>query len=77
MALQSLQPAFIGVGSGLEGRVAFNRRVVMRDGSARTLGLEAGDPNILYVEGPIDPELGVLSVSGEGLRMVAMLRTRP
>jgi len=63
----------VGVGSGLEGRVAHNRRCVMRDGTVRTLALSAGDPNILYVEGPIDPELGVLTATTEDLRMVAML----
>lgn len=72
LASESLKPVRIGVASGIEGRVAFNRRFVMRDGTAVMLP-PAGDPNIRYVEGPIDPELGVMCVSTDSLRILAML----
>jgi len=59
-ALDGLQEAEIGFGSGFEFDVAHNRRVVMRDGTVRTHGTFK-DPNALYVEGPIDPEVAVLA----------------
>ena len=68
----NLQPASIGWGSGMEGRVAFNRRFVMRDGTVRTHPRTC-DPQILHVEGPIDPEVGVIAVKGGDGKMIATL----
>jgi hypothetical protein len=69
-----LRPVQLGVGSGLEGRVAFNRRMVLRDGSiAMPLGGSRLDPRSRYLEGPIDPELGVLAFREDSLRFAAML----
>jgi hypothetical protein len=62
------------VGSGIEGRVAFNRRMVMRDGSvAMPGGGSRMDPRSRYLEGPIDPELGVVCLREDSLRFAAML----
>jgi len=72
LANENLEPAWIGVASGIEGRVAFNRRFVMRNGRVQTHP-RAGDPNILYAEGPIDPELGVVCIVAENARVLAML----
>ena len=71
-ACASLEPAVIGAAGGIEGRVAFNRRYVMRDGLVRT-NPPPGSPQIRYVEGPIDPEVGVVCVSTQELRVLAML----
>ncbi len=60
-ALKDLQPAEIGFGHTYEWAVAHNRRVVMRDGTARTHGT-FDDLDALYLEGPIDPEVGVVGV---------------
>ncbi|MEI7437327.1 MAG: hypothetical protein WCL16_11055 [bacterium] len=69
-ALASLQPATVKVGRGVDGRVAFNRRFVMRDGTARTHpGL--CNPDVLYCEGPIDPEVGVMTFTAENGRTLA------
>lgn len=73
LALDDMELVYLSVGSGLEERVAHNRRNVMRDGTSRTLGLTSGDPNILYAEGPIDPEVGVLLVTTEAGRAKALL----
>ncbi|MCX5758438.1 MAG: hypothetical protein NTU83_08035, partial [Candidatus Hydrogenedentes bacterium] len=59
-ALDTMQDAEVGFGSCFEFNVGHNRRVVMRDGTVRTHGSFA-DPNALYVEGPIDPEVAVLA----------------
>jgi len=60
-ALESLEEAEIGFGSCSEWRLSHNRRVVMRDGTVRTHGTFE-DPDALYIEGPIDPEVAVIAV---------------
>lgn len=59
-ALSRMEDAEVGFDHVCEWRVAHNRRVVMRDGTARTHGTFE-DPNALYVEGPIDPEVAVVA----------------
>ena len=68
----ALKPVRMGTASGIEGRVAFNRRFIMRNGKTSTHPAP-GSPLIRHVEGPIDPELGVVAFTGESLQMVAML----
>ncbi|HVF10841.1 MAG TPA: hypothetical protein VNA16_08565 [Abditibacteriaceae bacterium] len=78
-AHSNLQPARIGVGSGIEGRMAFNRRAVMRDGKvfmphSPWANNPLGPTQLLYMEGPIDPEVGVLGVrSGAGDLMAVLV----
>jgi len=63
-AVGHLADARLGIGVGFEGRISFNRRWVMRDGSAMSAPGVA-NPDALYNEGPIDPQLGVVAVRGE------------
>lgn len=63
------QPVTIEVGRRTDGRVAFNRRFIMRDGRGRCHPPRC-DPNILQVEGPTDPEVAVITLrkaSGEAV----------
>lgn len=60
-AVGRLAEAHLGVGVGFEGRISFNRRWVMRDGTAMSAPGVA-NPEALYNEGPIDPQLGVVAV---------------
>jgi len=69
-ALAALQPATLKVGRGVDGRVAFNRRFIMRDGSGRSHPPNC-DPNILCTEGPIDPEIGVMLFTAENGKTLA------
>ena len=71
-ANEALEPAVIGAGSGIDGRSAYNRRYVMRDGMVKT-NAGTADPQIRYVEGPADPEVGVVCVSTEEMRIISML----
>ena len=79
LAVERLQPAQIGVGSGIRAGLAFNRRVVTRDGSVVMpfpMGRRQqplGPTHLRYMEGPDDPEVGVLCVRNEEMKMVAML----
>lgn len=60
-ALAALVEVEMGYGHSFEWKVAHNRRVVMRDGTARTHGT-FDDPEALCLEGPIDPEVAVIAV---------------
>ncbi len=63
-ALASRQAATVGQGSTFEFGLSHNRRVVMRDGTTCTHGSFL-DPNALFLEGPMDPEVAVLAVRGQ------------
>ena len=72
-AVSNLEPVTLKVGRGMDGRVAFNRRHVMRDGTARS-HIVACDPELLHVEGPADPEVGVATfVNSAGKTIAALL----
>ena len=61
IALRRCAPARIAFGRSVETSVAFNRRVVYRDGLVRTHG-SLHHPDALHVEGPIDPVVVVAAV---------------
>jgi hypothetical protein len=71
-AMASREEAEAAVGKTVEWDVAYNRRVIMRDGTARTHG-SFKDPDALRHEGPIDPEVGVLAVRGADGRIKGVL----
>jgi len=77
LAHAGLQPVRMRVGRGIEGRLAFNRRAVMDDGRVRMPGPRWEDPlgptYIRYLEGPIDPEVGIACFQTESLETVAAL----
>jgi len=70
-AFQRLQPVTIRIGRGVDGRVAFNRRFIMRDGSVQTHPGNC-NPNVLQAEGPVDPEVGVMTLTAENGKDVAV-----
>ena len=77
-ACAALRPAVIRAGRGVDGRVAFNRRFIMRDGTGLAepgLRAEPGqtNPDILCCEGPADPEVGVVTFTGDDGRVFAAL----
>ena len=57
-------PARGGVGFGVEGTVAFNRRFHMQSGGSMTHPGQ-GNPDILEPAGPIDPQVGVIGAWNE------------
>ena len=77
LANDSLEPVQVGAASGIEGRFAFNRRAVMRNGKVsmppRSWKQPLGPTDMRYLEGPIDPEVGVVCFRGRSLRFPAIL----
>ncbi len=72
-AAAKLAPASLHLGRVTDGRVAFNRRFVMRDGTVKTHPPTCS-PDILHVEGPTDPEVGVALFRGaDGAPLAAIL----
>lgn len=71
-ALRNLKPASISVGRGVDGRMAFNRRCIMRDGTAQCHP-PICDPKILQVEGPADPEVALALLRDESGNCLAAL----
>jgi neutral ceramidase len=67
----SLHAAEIGIGTGKEDGIAFNRRFLMRDGREITHPGKPGTPHhkeIVAPAGPIDPDVGVLAVRAPGAK---------
>jgi len=58
-ALDRAEEAEIGFGRCFEFAVPHNRRVIMRDGTCKTQATFK-NPDALYIEGPVDPEVAVL-----------------
>ena len=71
-AYENMQEVFLSHHRAIDGRVAVNRRYVMRDGTVKGEPAHL-DPNILYCEGPIDPEIGIILMQNDKLETVAMI----
>jgi hypothetical protein len=72
LAWENRRKAEIGWAVGHEDRVVFNRRFRMRDGSVRT-NPGTGNPDVVEPAGPIDTEVGVLSLRGDSGGMIGLL----
>ena len=67
----SLHAAEVGIATGTEGSIAYNRRFLMRDGREITHPGKPGTPHhddIVAPAGPIDPDVGILAVREPGAR---------
>jgi len=71
-ALNAMEDAEVGFNHVFEFSVASNRRVLMRDGTARTHGTFT-DPDALCLEGPIDPEVAVLAARNRAGELIGCL----
>jgi len=59
------QPVKLASGSAIQKTpVSFNRRFVMLDGSVKTW-MKADNPDVIRAAGPIDPEIGLLTIQNE------------
>lgn len=71
-ALKNMEPVTLEAGRGVDNRVAFNRRFILRDGSALTHA-NSEEVDILVAEGPMDPEVGVWNFRTESGESKALL----
>jgi hypothetical protein len=82
-AINNLEPARIGWGSGSLPQQVFNRRWFMKPGPHLNnpfggtdkvqMNPRAGSPDLLKPAGPTDPEIGFLSVTSDSGRPIALL----
>ncbi|MFZ2657327.1 MAG: neutral/alkaline non-lysosomal ceramidase N-terminal domain-containing protein [Victivallales bacterium] len=72
-ALSSMEEVEAGFSSVKEFDVAFNRRTVMRDGTTKCQVFSASNPDALYVEGPVDPEVAVVIAKNKSGKMIGAL----
>jgi len=78
-AVSALEPVQIGWGSGIRADLASNRRGINREGKAVMpfpAGRKAqplGPTYLRYMEGPIDPEVGILCARNADMEIVAMI----
>ncbi|MBW8885227.1 MAG: hypothetical protein JF612_10750, partial [Planctomycetia bacterium] len=66
------QPARVGVGKGIEDKVAFNRRFRMKSGLTMTHPRQ-GNPDIIEPAGPTDPEVGVIGAWNDQGKLVGCI----
>ncbi len=71
-AIRKLTPVTVAAGRTVDGRVGVVRRYVMRDGTSLCQPKNC-DPNILHVEGPADPEVGVVTFTAADGKVVSAL----
>jgi hypothetical protein len=73
-AYNAMVPVEIGTGTRYEGRVSFNRRFIMKNGSVisqPSSGIVEKD--VLFAESIIDPEVGVLCAKNRNGEIIGML----
>ena len=71
-ASAALQPVTVKAVRGMDGRVSFNRRFILRDGTVQTHP-RLCQADILCAEGPADPEVSLVTFEGESGRPIAAL----
>jgi len=71
-AVKALTPATMGIGSGIEGRISFIRRCIMKDGSVKTHARPQSE--IRCAESAIDPEVGLVAIRhAQNQKLLGML----
>lgn len=79
LAVENLQPVTVGIGRSFANHLSFNRRVVTRSGKVVMPGTwststqPVGNLDLLYYEGPVDPEVSVICFRDVRMNMIAML----
>ncbi len=71
-AVSAVRPAELGFNHVFDFAAAYNRRVVMRNGTVKTHH-SFSDPEALCLEGPIDPELAVLAAREKDAKLLGCL----
>ena len=71
-AFERMVPATARFARAIDGRCAFNRRFIMRDGTAKTHPGRCNE-EVLYCEGPVDPEVSLTLFEDEAGKPLAGL----
>ncbi|MBN2494883.1 MAG: hypothetical protein JXR96_09865 [Deltaproteobacteria bacterium] len=71
-ALADREDAQVGFGRAFDFDIGHNRRVVMRDGTVKTHAT-FDDPEALFIEGPIDPEVAVMAARAKDGHMLGVV----
>lgn len=71
-AKDAAQPIELAAGSAQQASLSFNRRFLLKDGTVRT-NPGKKNPDIVRPVGPIDPEVGLLSIRTRGAGLLAAL----
>jgi neutral ceramidase len=73
-AYHAMVPVEIGTGTCYEGRVSFNRRFIMKNGSVISQpSFDTVERDVLFGEGIVDPQVGVLCVRDLNGKIIGML----
>jgi len=72
-ALAAMEEAELGFACAREFEVGFNRRTVMRDGTVKTQAYFKDNPDALYTEGPVDPEVAVVIARNKAGKKIGAL----
>ena len=73
-AIRKKQRVHVGVSRAIDGRFSFNRRAVMRNGRRMAEPLRSVlDDELLYIDGPVDPEVGVALLVNDDMENIAAI----
>ena len=72
-AYDNLIPVVLGVGAGFEPTLVHNRRVILKDGQSYFPAFVTNADDVVAIEGPTDPTVGVITVADQAGKVRGIL----